>query len=274
MLVSQDSMSVLPPHMFFAYQLLPTVTSWILTTCWIAYFWQKERQSALSTVSICFSCLPLEAESPDMLASSAELDGGPVLEKVEPTSFSHLPRQSMLNSPIPYSLTMILFGMIVMIFVNIMSISALVCITALIMILTVVLGNRWRGRPIRQSGGGKSSIELNEFFEDLFGSVDYALLIIFLGTFIVVGNVESTGIPRYLWQAMTGDKPFQSVMSITRISLYVLLASQFIGNVPIIQLAMPNVSPLPDEQKRLAWLILSFVATIGGNLTLTGSAGM
>jgi hypothetical protein len=40
---------------------------------------------------------------------------------------------------------------------------------------------------------------LNEFFEELFGSIDYALLLIFLGTFIVVENLTSTGIPRRIW---------------------------------------------------------------------------
>ena len=44
------------------------------------------------------------------------------------------------------------------------------------------------------------------------------------------------------------------------------------GNVPIIQMAAPNVSSLPDTQKKYAWALISFVATIGGNLILTGSA--
>ena len=40
---------------------------------------------------------------------------------------------------------------------------------------------------------------LNDFFEELFNSIDYSLLIIFLGTFVVVANIDSTGIPKYLW---------------------------------------------------------------------------
>jgi len=40
---------------------------------------------------------------------------------------------------------------------------------------------------------------LNEFFEQLFTSIDYSLLLIFLGTFIVVENMASTGIPKYFW---------------------------------------------------------------------------
>jgi len=40
---------------------------------------------------------------------------------------------------------------------------------------------------------------LNQFFEALFNSIDYSLLIIFLGLFIVVENMDSTGIPRRIW---------------------------------------------------------------------------
>jgi Na+/H+ antiporter NhaD/arsenite permease-like protein len=43
--------------------------------------------------------------------------------------------------------------------------------------------------------------------------------------------------------------------------------------VAIIQLAKPNVTDLDDATKRFAWAIISFVATVGGNLTITGSAG-
>lgn len=40
---------------------------------------------------------------------------------------------------------------------------------------------------------------LNDFFEELFNSLDYSLLFIFLGTFIVVANLDSTGIPKFTW---------------------------------------------------------------------------
>ena len=47
-----------------------------------------------------------------------------------------------------------------------------------------------------------------------------------------------------------------------------LLASQLLGNVAVIQLEF-----LGDAEKKMAWAIISFVATVGGNLTITGSAG-
>lgn len=91
---------------------------------------------------------------------------------------------------------------------------------------------------------------VNDFFEHLFTSIDYSLLLIFLGTFIVVENLESTGIPHKTWSLIVGEQPFNSFSSVVGISLFVLIASQFLGNVAVVQLAMPNVAVLPDREKR------------------------
>ena len=56
------------------------------------------------------------------------------------------------------------------------------------------------------------------------------------------------------------------------ISLFVLISSQLLGNVAIVQLSRPNVDSLDDNYRAYAWAVISFVSTIGGNLTMTGSA--
>ncbi len=72
---------------------------------------------------------------------------------------------------------------------------------------------------------------------------------------------------------MVGKVPFQTASSLACISTFILVASQLLGNVAVVQLARPNVQALGDNEKILAWSIISFVSTIGGNLTITGSAG-
>jgi hypothetical protein len=221
----------------------------------------------------------------------------------------------VVSSPVPYVIFILLVIMIIMIFVDIMPIASLICIAAIVMVLTVVLGNHWRDKVIWQrhhseqvvtKPSGSNSLlfasvplssesskpilstdsqrsqshhngdynqleveedeekgqarsnslkvevnqesnkqeeygestqlvqstfnktqqlledemplkdsnreedlgpmtkedkldNLNEFFEDLFKSIDYSLLFIFLGTFIVIETVASTGIPRRFW---------------------------------------------------------------------------
>jgi Na+/H+ antiporter NhaD/arsenite permease-like protein len=114
--------------------------------------------------------------------------------------------------------------------------------------------------------------DLNEFFEELFNSIDYSILLIFLGTFVVIANIESTGIPKKLWDKIVGEVPFSTVGSVFGISLFVMISSQLLGNVAIVQLSRPNVDVLDDDSRAYAWAVISFVSTIAGNLTITGSA--
>lgn len=74
-------------------------------------------------------------------------------------------------------------------------------------------------------------------------------------------------------KSIVGKVPFGSFASIASISVFILIASQLLGNVAVVQLAKPNVQDLDDSAKRMAWAVISFVSTVGGNLTITGSAG-
>jgi Na+/H+ antiporter NhaD/arsenite permease-like protein len=78
--------------------------------------------------------------------------------------------------------------------------------------------------------------------------------------------------PKAVWDKIVGAAPFNTISSVIGISLFVLISSQLLGNVAVIQLAKPNVEILGDAEKKYAWAVISFVATVGGNLTITGSA--
>jgi Na+/H+ antiporter NhaD/arsenite permease-like protein len=48
-----------------------------------------------------------------------------------------------------------------------------------------------------------------------------------------------------------------------------VVGSNLVSNVPLVLLAAPHVPQLGDP--RLAWVLLAFVTTVAGNLTLVGS---
>ena len=123
---------------------------------------------------------------------------------------------NIISSPIPYIAILLVIAMIVMIFVDIISITSLVCVTAMLMITVLVFSNHWRGISIwglvpnsEQASMPLTATDrlddLNEFFEELFNSIDYSILMIFLGTFVVIANLESTGIPKRLWDNIVGN---------------------------------------------------------------------
>lgn len=201
-------------------------------------------------------------------------------------------RYFTVTSPAPYAVFVLLAAMIVMIFVDVIPISTLVCISSIVIVVFVVVGNQWMDKalwvervpeeessmlpshksPLHASAKEGSSAadhnnsnnsnnsntnitnnsdidavsspprtaedkqrNLNEFFEGLFNSIDYSLLLIFLGTFIIVENLASTGIPKYMWSNIVGNKPFKTISSVFGISLFVVVASQCLGNVAVIQ---------------------------------------
>lgn len=358
MIVSQDAVDVMPPWLFFVYQLVPSILAWLMTTAMIQYRWgqshQQQKQHLLASDASAsdhstYDALTLQnsthisdkvTEEDPSTAEYAQLqcredevtdsgngieinpltgalkrgDAGEKIVNVDvecgndivqhnsirmrssplktasgktddldvysPGKLHSLREDLVLSSPVPYVILVLLALMIIMIFVNVMTIAALVCTTAMVMILIMAVGSHWRGRVIFGTNKGRRNISqeeklenLTHFFEEIFDSIDYSLLLIFLGTFVVVANVESTLLPKQLWSMIVGKTPFNTVTSAIGISIFVLVVSQFLGNVAVIQMAKSNIEPLGDDQKRYAWALVSYVATVGGNLTLTGSAG-
>merc|ERR1711865_1309283 len=96
--------------------------------------------------------------------------------------------------------------------------------------------------------------------------VDYGLLMLFIGQFLLIGSFDDTGVPQsFLWikygqcadQMTEGACVYWFVMIVTILS-----------NVAVCQMlaaTFPYATPYD-------WLQVSFSATIAGNLTMLGSA--
>ncbi len=106
----------------------------------------------------------------------------------------------IVASPFPYAMIVLLAIMIAMIFIDLMSIAGLVCISAAVMVTSTVLGNHWRGRAIWAPPSALSQPPLtseekikntNKFFDQLFESIDYSLLLIFMGNLRVQFSCDS-----------------------------------------------------------------------------------
>ena len=327
MIVAGDSISVLSPLRFLGYMLLPSTLSFLVTTLWIQRIWLRSRLSVpFSPIHPVLHVkgndgLVVEAASEELEMQKCDFANRCRSRKLESllsplpaTAIVHSPDQyrtvdehfplakkvvKILVVPFPYAMLLIMGIMVALIFVDLVSMSGLICMTACVMVVTLVLGNHYRGKNIwgklnssrsqfnmqneavvvvSTSDGSdhhchKANIEcMNKFFEELFDSIDYNLLLIFSGLFVVVENLDSTGIPRLMWSRIVGKTPFDTIASVSGISIFVVVASQFLGNVAVCQLIKPNVEILDDDARRYAWAVISFVATIGGNLTVPGSA--
>ena len=101
--------------------------------------------------------------------------------------------------------------------------------------------------------------------EKVYRAVDWPLLVLFAGLFVVVHGFEihvvrGWGLER--WRALL-DSPVVLVSGLS------VVLSNLVSNVPAVLLFRPLMEVMPD--KELAWLALAMSSTLAGNLTVLGS---
>jgi len=99
----------------------------------------------------------------------------------------------------------------------------------------------------------------------LYVRVDWTLLALFTGLFVVVAGVEKAGLAERLLHALEPLHP-QSVWGLTIVTA---ILSNVVSNVPAVMVLKSLVPHLPHAES--AWLTLAMASTLAGNLTLPGS---
>uniref|UniRef100_A0A0E0K716 Citrate transporter-like domain-containing protein n=1 Tax=Oryza punctata TaxID=4537 RepID=A0A0E0K716_ORYPU len=106
--------------------------------------------------------------------------------------------------------------------------------------------------------------------------VSYPLLLFFCGMFITVDGFNKTGIPSAFWEFMEPYARIDTPTGIVILALVILLLSNVASNVPTVLLLGARVAAsaaaISPAAETNAWLILAWVSTVAGNLSLLGSA--
>ncbi|EOY23249.1 Citrate transporter-like domain - like 3 [Theobroma cacao] len=106
--------------------------------------------------------------------------------------------------------------------------------------------------------------------------VSYSLLIFFCGMFVTVQGFNKTGIPSALWELMEPYAKIDQVSGMAVLALVILVLSNLVSNVPTVLLLGARMAAsaalISTAFEKKAWLILSWVSTVAGNLSLLGSA--
>ncbi|KAL6842426.1 hypothetical protein ACP4OV_027853 [Aristida adscensionis] len=106
--------------------------------------------------------------------------------------------------------------------------------------------------------------------------VSYSLLIFFCGMFITVDGFNRTGIPNALWELVEPYSRIDSAKGIALLAVVIVVLSNVASNVPTVLLLGSRVAAsaaaISPASEKKAWLILAWVSTVAGNLTLLGSA--
>jgi Na+/H+ antiporter NhaD/arsenite permease-like protein len=101
--------------------------------------------------------------------------------------------------------------------------------------------------------------------ERVYREIDWGLLVMFIGLFIVVAGIEKTPLPSDLFA-------FASRFHLERtapLSIFSGLLSNLVSNAPAVLVFKSVVPRLADPTR--AWLTLAMSSTLAGNLTVLGS---
>ena len=101
--------------------------------------------------------------------------------------------------------------------------------------------------------------------ERIYAEIDFGILVMFVGLFIVIAGIEKTRLPDDLFA-------FASRYGLSRtapMSVFAALLSNLVSNVPAVLVFKSLVPRLPDPAR--AWLALAMSSTLAGNLTVLGS---
>jgi Na+/H+ antiporter NhaD/arsenite permease-like protein len=101
--------------------------------------------------------------------------------------------------------------------------------------------------------------------------VDWSLLLLFSGLFVVMRGVEEAGLARMIVAGIAGPLAHSGALGSARFAAAVTVLSQLVSNVPAVMLFIPSVELLLPEMARGTWLGLAAFSTLAGNLTILGS---
>lgn len=103
----------------------------------------------------------------------------------------------------------------------------------------------------------------------IFARVDWTLLVFFAALFVVMAGVQHHGALDAPLSALAARAAVDHPAGIAVFTLLVLLGSNLLSNVPFVLLFGPDLGGAGPGD--LGWLLLGYVSTVAGNLTLVGS---
>ena len=101
--------------------------------------------------------------------------------------------------------------------------------------------------------------------EKIYFEIDWPLLVMFVGLFVVVGGLEKVAITPDV-SAAVGRQHLDNSVILAGVTA---VLSNVVSNVPAVLLLKSFVPNLQDPQR--AWLVVAMAATLAGNFTLVGS---
>jgi Na+/H+ antiporter NhaD/arsenite permease-like protein len=118
---------------------------------------------------------------------------------------------------------------------------------------------------VAATGGALLLVQRHRSPKAIYGDIDWSLLMLFLGLFLVLGGAEQAGVT----QELVGAAERMNLHNPIIFAGVVTLLSNIVSNVPAVMLLKGVIPQFHDAHS--AWLLLAMCSTLAGNLTITGS---
>lgn len=126
---------------------------------------------------------------------------------------------------------------------------------------------------IAMSGGTAALLFAGKSVEDAIAKVNWTVVLFFMGLFLIIGCVESTGALEWLAQQVVDLSGDSLTLLVALLSAFAAVASAVVDNIPVAATMIPivrNISSMGLPAEPLWWaLVLS--CNLGGNGTPIGS---
>lgn len=118
---------------------------------------------------------------------------------------------------------------------------------------------------VAAAGGALLLMQRHHPPKAIYEDVDWSLLMLFLGLFLILGGAEQAGIT----QQLLGVAERLNLRNHLIFAAVVTLLSNIVSNVPAVMLLKGLIPQF--QNPHAAWLMLAMSSTLAGNLTVTGS---
>ncbi len=123
------------------------------------------------------------------------------------------------------------------------------------------------------AGGTAALLFAGRTVEDAIAKVNWTVILFFLGLFVIIGCVKSTGALNWLAQQVVDFSGGQTTALVPLLTIFAAVSSAIVDNIPVAATLIPVVSQIgsgPTPVEPLWWSVI-LGANLGGNGTPIGS---
>ena len=118
------------------------------------------------------------------------------------------------------------------------------------------------------------AIVYRKYSRDVMIQVDWPVLLMFFGLFVWIAGFQNTSLPQKVFNKILKYMNLSTIEGVLLFTVFVIIGSNILSNVPLVLLIINEIDSFEcglDDCSQLVGVLLAWISTIAGNMTLIGS---